>query len=70
MGAVLITGTMSIHLRPQGRHKVGLKVWSVWNLGSPSPNLPFPSPLIPHLGNSAGDTKDQDTAQALFYQGP
>lgn len=50
------------------------KVWSLWHLSSPSPNLPFHSPLthplILHLGNAAGDSKYQDTAQALFHQGP
>lgn len=73
-GCCLNNGAMSIHLRPQGLHKAGMQVRSVWNLGSPSPGPPLPSPLtVPltsHLGNSAGDTKDQDAAQALFYQGP
>ena len=35
---------------------------------SPTP-FPLTPPPIHHLGNSAGDTKDQDTAQALFHQG-
>lgn len=65
---------MSIHLWLQGQHKTGMKVLSLWHLSSPSPNLLFHSPLthppILHLGNAAGDSKYQDTAQALFYQGP
>lgn len=58
---------------PQGQLKAVMRAQSVWELSSPSPDPPLSSPrtLLPilHLGDSAGDSKDQDTAQALFHQG-
>lgn len=58
---------------PRGQLKAIMRAQSVWELSSPFPDPPLSSPrtLLPilHLGDSAGDSKDQDTAQALFHQG-
>lgn len=54
----------------RGLHEGVVSVEPQLTFTQPPLTSPLIPPLIPHLGNSTGDTKDQDAAQALFHQGP